>query len=208
MADADRGAVVLLAAGASTRMGRPKQLLDVQGRPLVRHAAETALDSGLGPVLVVLGAGSRTIAPALDGLPVEIVVNASWPEGLGSSVQAGVRRALAAHPDLPWVVLALADQPGVSAAHLRRLAAARRAAGRGIVASSGEGAAQPPALFTAAWFPRLLSLTGDAGARSLLRAEAARLARVPLDQPADLDTPDDYARYCARAAEPNRPNTA
>ncbi|HYC70764.1 MAG TPA: nucleotidyltransferase family protein [Opitutaceae bacterium] len=205
---AERCAFVLLAAGAATRMRQAKQLLPVDGTPLVRRAAEAALAVPLAPVVAVLGARAEEIQPALGGLPVHVTVNERWPEGLGSSVAAGVRAALAISPDLDAIVLGLADQPGVTGAHLARLVAARRATGRSLVASLGGGPPQPPALFAAPWFPRLLELRGDAGARSLLQENAAALAGVPLADARDLDTPEDYARFLAEGGGPQRPNTA
>ena len=187
--------LVLLAAGASTRMGRPKQLLSVSGRPLVRLATEAALAAPVSPVVVVLGAGAAEIAPALDGLPAQMVTNDAWAEGMGTSIRAGVRAARQIDPALPAMIIALADQPGVPAAHLARLIATRNETGRTIVATDNGGVAQPPALFTAAWFSRLLALRGDTGARALLGEQRAHLALVPLADAADLDTPDDYERF-------------
>ncbi len=197
MAENDSCGLVLLAAGASTRMGRPKQLLPVAGRPLVRLATEVALAAPVSPVVVVLGARAGEIAPALDGLRVHAVTNESWADGMGSSIRTGVRAALELDPQLAALIIALADQPGVSAGHLGRLIATRRERGRDIVASASGGIAQPPALFAAAWFPRLLALPGDAGARTLLTEQRDSLALVPLAVAADLDTPDDYARFIA-----------
>lgn len=200
--------VVLLAAGASRRMGRPKQLLPVEGTPLVRRAAGIAVAAGLGPVFVVLGCRASVIAPALDGLPLHLVINESWSDGLGSSIRAGVRRALELAPVPRGLVLALADQPGVTAAHLRRLAAMHRKTGRSIVATFSNGVLQPPVLFTPEWFPRLGQLGGDDGARKILGEHARQVARVPLARAGDLDTPGEYARYCAGRAAPARPKTA
>lgn len=200
--------VVLLAAGASRRMGRPKQLLPVDGMPLVRRAAGIAVAAGFGHVFVVLGCRAAVIAPALAGLPLHLVINESWSDGLGSSIRAGVRRALELPPAPRGLVLALADQPGVSSAHLRRLAATQRRTGRSIVATFSHGVLQPPVLFTPEWFPRLARLRGDDGARKILREHAWQVARVPLAQASDLDTPGEYARYCAGRASRPRPKTA
>src|SRR5690348_15246469 len=102
-------AILILAAGNSIRMGTPKQLLDVGGQPLVRHAAGIALESGCGPVAVILGANEAAIAPALAGLPVEIVYNPRWPEGMGTSIQAGLKSEKARGAD--GIIIFLADQP-------------------------------------------------------------------------------------------------
>jgi molybdenum cofactor cytidylyltransferase len=195
MTDRFQCGLLLLAAGASRRMGRPKQLLPVAGQPLLRHAAGQALAAPVSPIFVVLGAQAAEIAPCLDGLALRIAVNSDWAEGLGSSVRTGLQALLADTPGLPAVIIALADQPDCPAAHYARLIAAHRETGRGIVASIADGTPRPPVLFTAEWFPRLLALEGDAGARNLLQEQRAVLATVPLATATDLDTPDDYDRF-------------
>ncbi|SDS19576.1 nucleotidyltransferase family protein [Opitutus sp. GAS368] len=188
-------ALLLLAAGASKRMGRPKQLLPVGGRPLLRHVAENLLATPVSPVSVVLGANAAEIAPCLDGLPLRVVVNAGWARGMGSSLRTGLQALLDAAPATTSVIVALADQPDCPADHLGRLIATRRQTGRTIVASLAGGVLCPPVLFTAEWFPRLLALEGEAGARNLLQEQRAAVATVPLPVATDLDTPDDYARF-------------
>lgn len=206
MAESFKCGLILLAAGASRRMGRPKQLLPVAGRPLLRHAAESAAAAPVAPVVVVLGARAAEIAPCLDGLPVQIVVNAQWDQGMGSSVRTGLRALTAGTPGLATVIIALADQPGCPADHFARLIETHRATGRSIVASSVAGVPGPPVLFTAVWFHLLLVLDGDTGARRLLRAQRAHVATVPLASGTDLDTPADYERYL-RTAEGGQPLT-
>lgn len=188
--------VILLAAGASTRMGRPKQLLPMYGdRPLLRHVAEYALAGPVSPVIVVLGANASEIAPSLTGLAVQIVKNAAWAEGMGSSLRCGIESLLATAPDTQNVIVALADQPDLPAGHLAKLLEAQRTTGRSIVASECDGVRGPPVLFTALHFPALRALQGDAGARTLLREHAGEVATVPLASARDIDTPSDYADY-------------
>lgn len=195
MAEKFSCALILLAAGESRRMGRPKQLLPVGDRPLVRHVTEIARSAPVSPVIVVLGAHAAEIAPSLDGLSVQVVVNTRWPEGMGSSLRAGMQALAARQPQLDGVIVALADQPDFSAAHLASLIAAHRTTGKPIVASVADGVLRPPVFFSAAWFSRLHELHGDTGARALLQAHPAAVATVPLDAPADLDTPADYERF-------------
>ncbi len=195
-------ALVLLAAGASQRMGRPKQLLPVAGRPLVRLVAEQALAAPVTSVTVVLGAHAAQIGSSLDGLPVQIVVHDQWERGMGSSLRAGVEAVLAASPETKAVIVALADQPGCSAAHFARLIETHQSTGRTIVASATGAMIGPPVLFAAHWFHRLRQLEGEVGARELLREQRAATASVPLETAADLDTPADYERYLHPRAEP------
>jgi molybdenum cofactor cytidylyltransferase len=192
--------LVLLAAGASTRMGRPKQLLAFRGRTLLRGAAEGALASLCHPVVVVLGANAETIHPELHGLPLETVVNDAWAEGMGSSVRAGIA-ALEAVADVDSAVVMLCDQPFVTAGVIDRLVAAHARTGRPIAASEYEEALGVPALFHRSLFPALRALPGSAGARQLIaRHPRSEVARVPLAHGAvDVDTPSDYGRLLARA---------
>jgi len=189
--------LVILAAGASTRMGIPKQLLAFRGRSLLRHAAEEALASGCRPVIVVLGAQAERLQEEVSGLPVRVVVNARWAEGMGTSIRAGIE-ALTADPGVEVVeaaVLAVCDQPYFSARIVRELIAAREQTGSAIAAAGYEGARGVPALFSRALFPELLALEGHEGARRVIQAHPDETLAVPFPEGAiDLDTPEDHAR--------------
>jgi molybdenum cofactor cytidylyltransferase len=199
--------VLLLAAGGSTRMGRPKQLLDYHGRPLLRHGVEQALGSICRPVIVVLGADAEACRAAIQDLPVEIVINAGWTAGMGSSIRVGMSallerrtradsdRAADADADADAVVIALADQPLISSAFLDSLVRRHAEQRTPMVAASYDDRPGVPALFARALFPRLVALDGQAGAKALLQAAGDDLVTIPAPQAAmDIDTPDDYAR--------------
>jgi len=189
-----RFGVVILAAGASTRMGQPKQLLPLDGKPLVVRAAEAALASSAWPVIVVLGANAAAIRPSLARLPILIAENAAWAEGMAASLRAGVTTLQQFSRAIDGVVVALCDQPAFSAESIRRLVAAQRTTGRGIVAAHYAGRNAAPALFLREYFPALVALTGEEGARQLLNGDSSRVATVDLPELAvDLDTPADYA---------------
>jgi molybdenum cofactor cytidylyltransferase len=185
---------VMLAAGSSRRMGRPKQLLDVGGRPLVRIAAEHALAAPLDGLLVVVGAAGDAVAAALAGLPVEIVVNAEYAAGQSSSLRAGVA---ALPPPAGAALILLGDQPFVTPAVIAPLVAAWRA-GRGpIVAPVYRGQRGTPVLFDRALFAELGAVEGDQGARAVIARDPSRVAVVPFDDDrplVDIDTPEEYAR--------------
>jgi oligoendopeptidase F len=199
MADATlQCGLVLLAAGASVRMGRPKQLLEVDGEPLLRRAVQAALATPTRPVVVVLGAHAALIRPVVADLPVLLVENPDWAEGLGASLRTGVRALEAAAPGLDAMVVALADQPHFSAALVGRLLAEQARTGRAIVASRHGDRGGPPALFLRSRFDALRHARGDAGARALLASAAAEVALIDVPDAADLDTPDDYRQYAAR----------
>jgi len=194
-----RVACILLAAGGSRRMGRPKQLLPWRGTTLVAHAANAAAEAGCGRVFAVVGAAREEVSAALAGTGAECVVNADWEDGLSSSIRTGLCAAQAeeARSGAPWdgALVLLADQPHVSSASLGALVARFRAVARAraIAASAYAGTLGPPAVFGRAHFPALCALEGDAGAKAVLAANEADVLAVPFEPGAvDVDTPADY----------------
>ncbi|MBI2214350.1 MAG: NTP transferase domain-containing protein [Acidobacteria bacterium] len=184
--------VAILAAGASTRMGTAKQLLDLGGESLLRRVVNGAVASRAGEVIVVVGSRSDEVAKELDGLDVRVVINDDWQSGIASSVIAAIREAR----DLgaPAVVIALADQPFVGATHLRRLASTIRASDARIVASAYPEGGGVPAAFDRALFGELEALRGDTGARDLIRRLPALTLEIPIERTADVDTKEEYER--------------
>lgn len=188
---------IVLAAGGSTRMGRAKQVLELDGAPLVRRAALAAREAGCAPVVVVLGGRAAEVAPALLGLGVVLEVNARWQDGLAGSIAAGVARA--ERCGAMSALITLADQPLVDATALRRLLDAWRTSGQPIAASRYAGTIGVPACFTRSFFGPLRALEGAQGCKSLLRAHAHATALVDCPEAEhDVDTPEDYARLLAR----------
>lgn len=178
-------------------MGRPKQLIEHEGRPLVACAVAAALEAGAGMVVVVLGANAaevRAVVPDDDA--VRTVINSDWESGLASSVKAG----LAALDRDEWdaVLLTVADQPLVDGAMLRLLFDAFRGGAR-LVASDYDGAPGVPALIAREHSRDLEALKGDHGAGPWLRSRGSEVTLVPLPGPLhDLDTPADLARLADR----------
>lgn len=188
-----RFGAIILAAGASTRMGSPKQLLLLDGQPLVVRAATAALDAGAWPVVVVLGAHVEKIRPVLSRLPVLVVENSAWPEGMAASIRTGITTLGQFSRTLDAALIALCDQPAFSAAVVAQLLAAQSATGRSIVAARYASRQGAPALLLRSHFPALAALTGEAGARDLLNGDPAQVTAVELPALAhDLDTPADY----------------
>ncbi len=192
-------ALLLLAAGGSTRMGRPKQLLDYHGRPLLRHSVEQALGSHCRPVVVVLGADADACRAAIRDLPVEIVINEDWTQGMGSSIRVGINalheRGEAMQEGVQAVVIALCDQPLISSGFFDSLVRLHVEQQTPMVAASYDDRPGVPALFVRSLFPRLAALDVNAGAKALLQAAGGELLTIPAPRASiDVDTPEDYAR--------------
>jgi molybdenum cofactor cytidylyltransferase len=194
--------VVLLAAGGSGRMGTPKQLLPFGGKPLVRHCAEVAL-AAFQPLIAVVGASAAEVEAALTGLPVQVVQNVLWERGVGTSIQAGVRRA--EELGLEGVVLLPADQPLVTAEHLCALVEKQATSGKPIVASRYAGTVGVPVLFSRQYFPHLLRLEASKGCKGIITSNEQDTLLVDCQAAEfDIDTPDDYASLASKDATSER----
>ena len=189
-------AVIVLAAGLSRRMGRPKLLLDLRGKPVIRHAVERLVAADLGEILVVVGPQHDALERALDGLRVRFVVNPTPEAGQGASVSAGVH---ALSPDVTTALIALGDQPGISVDVIGKLREALETPGKSIAAPRYSDGLGNPVIFASAVFPELAALPGDRGARAVVERDSRRLAvvQVARPMPRDLDTPEDYERLSA-----------
>jgi molybdenum cofactor cytidylyltransferase len=186
---------VILAAGASTRMGVPKQLLQFGGETMLRRAASVAIEAGCRPVVVVTGANATPSREALRGLRVRETENPQWESGISSSVRVGIEALLTANPLTAAVVLMLCDQPFVTREIIARLVAAHRETGRSIVASRYGGSYGVPALFDKAHFAELTTLEGDAGAKQVIQKHLPKVHLLSFPEgEIDIDTPDDLAR--------------
>ncbi len=187
---------VLLAAGGSTRMGRPKQLLELEGVSLVRRAARALCDAGVSQCLVVCGAEGEAVAAELESLDAEAVFCEGWQAGLSASIRCGVRAAADLSPEPSAVLLTLGDQPEADAALLERLVHAHTHEGRELVATVYAGTLGAPALFGRPHFEALGALEGDSGCKPVLLAN--REAVLEISFPGgerDLDTPEDWCAY-------------
>jgi len=188
----DRSAIgiILLAAGGSSRLGVPKQLLPFGPDTLLAHAARTALATRAARVVVVLGAHADACQQALTGLPVERVVHAGWADGQASSLRAGLTQLRTSV--CRAAVVMLCDQPWTSSALLDTLIDRHVATRAPIVASRyANGVIGPPALFDRTLFGDLDALTGDTGAKRVIEAHAEALETVPFPMGwVDIDTRD------------------
>ncbi len=188
-------AAVVLAAGGSSRLGRPKQLVEFGGRSLLRNAVEAAVGGGCDPVVVILGAEAERIRPELEGLAVVAVTNPCWRHGVATSIRRGVAEVEQLCPEVEGVVLIACDQPLLSPAIIRALIEAHRDCSEraaAMVASAYAETLGTPALFGRDHFGSLGQLDGDRGARGLLRESAPRVVTVAWPQGAvDIDRPED-----------------
>jgi CTP:molybdopterin cytidylyltransferase MocA len=187
-------AAVVLAAGASSRMGRPKALLPCRGKSFLRTVLDTLAEAGIAETRVVLGHGAAEIASA-ERLPSELCVsNPRFEDGMLSSVRCGIR---ALPPGLDAFFLWPVDHPLVRAATITRLEGAHAASAKGIVLPKHEGRRGHPPLFAARLAGALLTASDAVGARAVLLAHPDEIEEVEVDDPgviADVDTPESYRR--------------
>jgi len=186
-----RVAAVVLAAGSSTRMGRNKLLLDLGGETMVRRAARAAIDAGVDRVVVVLGHDEPRVRAELDGLSCSPIVNPDHAQGVGTSLQSGVRQAAA---EADAIVVVLADMPFVTAAMIATLVERHRVTGAPLVVSHYGDVQAPPTLYGRALFAELLSIPGERCAKQVVRRHESEAVVVawPEDALRDVDVPEDY----------------
>jgi CTP:molybdopterin cytidylyltransferase MocA len=184
-----RHAAIVLAAGASKRLGRPKQLVEIGGEPLLERAVRAALATAPCECVVVFDE-SADFDAALDGLDVRLVRIADAATGMAASLRAGVAALGAA---CAGALIVVTDQPALDARHLQVLCTAWRAAPAFAIGSAYAGVIGVPALLPRSWFDAIATLSGDVGARELLRSRPDVIAIAAPDLARDIDTPRDIA---------------
>lgn len=184
--------IILLAAGESSRLGTPKQLLMFKGKNLMQHSIDMTLTPGMDTVLV-LGAFSDQILEQVNTFDTKIVENEQWNEGLSSSIRKGLEAVLISHPDTEAVILVLCDQPFLSAEILRQILEKYQDTGLPIVHCHYGEASGPPTLFHRSMFPYLLELKGGQGAKKVVDRFPDQVAFIDFPHGSlDIDTPEDY----------------
>lgn len=188
--------ILILAAGASSRLGRPKQFLEINGKTLLQHSIEVAINSDAQTVAVVLGANAAEIETQILNTGVDIFFNADWQEGIASSIRTGVSALIKKYPALETIIFMVCDQPYVDAALLNKLIEVHQTACSPIVASGYKNSLGVPALFHKKFFPALKALHGEAGAKSIILKHADEVTSVSFPAGAeDIDTEADYLRF-------------
>jgi molybdenum cofactor cytidylyltransferase len=191
-----KSGIIILAAGNSSRLGRPKQLLPYRGKTLLTHTTTEAINAGLHPVVVVTGAFHTEVSAALRGQALGIVFNPVWQEGMASGIVIGLSSMLSLQPDVDAVIIAVCDQPFISSALLLKLVSTHDASGKGIVACAYAESVGTPVLFRCNYFEQLIALSGSEGAKKLVKQYAADVATVDFpDGHIDIDTEADITRY-------------
>jgi molybdenum cofactor cytidylyltransferase len=185
--------LIILAAGASARFGRPKQLLSFKGETLLRRIARESLSSVCRPVVVILGAEVDQSTDEIKDLNLHIIENPDWEEGMGSSIRSGVKKLLEIKDSTNGVLLAVCDQPFVTSRVINKLVKTFQKTEALIVASAYQETLGVPALFGKKLFPRLLELKGSGGAKQIINQFAAETIGISFPAGAiDIDTPRDF----------------
>jgi molybdenum cofactor cytidylyltransferase len=195
----DSGAVaaVVLAAGSSTRLGQPKQLAPIAGRPALAYTLDALRSSRVDRIVLVLGHNADEIAAALDLTGISIVRNEAYAEGQSTSVRAGIN---ALGDDVVAALMVVGDQPLLSPAVIDAIVRVHEQTGGPFIVPVYEGEWGNPVLLARATWPLLENLKGDTGARPILRKHMDMVLEVPVPGPLldDIDTPDDYIRIRTR----------
>lgn len=187
--------IIVLAAGASVRMNAPKQLLQLEGKTLLRRAVETALESIYQPVIVVLGANFEKMKAEIEDLPVNICFNEDWQSGLSSSIKIGLENLRQIAPNAAACIITLADQPFITANHLNLFAEQFSKSNNSIIAAEYHKTIGVPTLFPREIFDDFSELSGDTGAKMIIEKHHQRLLTINLPEAAfDIDTPQDFLK--------------
>ena len=185
--------IILLAAGSSSRLGKPKQLIIFEGKSLLQHGLQVAIDTGIGPVVTVLGANADLVSREVENQAVLVAINENWKEGMASSVRKGLQRLLNMAPETNAAIIMVCDQPFVTTKLLIDLVKKYQQTGKPIIASSYDNILGTPALFDKTIFAGLLELKGDTGAKKIIKENPDWVESVnfPLGK-IDIDTEADY----------------
>lgn len=191
---AEKSAIIILAAGNSSRLGSPKQLLEVHGQKLLTHVVKQACDSKADDVYVVLGSGEEILSPLISGDDIKIVVNQDWEKGMGSSIKTGIRE-IQKQNSYDTVIISVCDQPFLTSEIFNQFI--NQTGNQEIIVSAySDGNFGPPTLFRKSRFSQLLSIYDTAGAKSVIKKYEGTLGLIPFEKgDIDLDTKEDYNAF-------------
>lgn len=185
---------VILAAGSSSRLGEPKQLVTFKNRPLLQKMIDSCSPLDFSSKTIVLGANSNVIADRIHPGEFSFIKNEEWSEGIAGSIRKGLEFSLRQDPDIRHILFMLSDQPFVTTALLSRLLKSHFSKTKEITASSYKGDVGVPAIFSKAIYPMLMKLEGDQGAKKIMKQFPEKVTTVPFEMGYfDVDTPEDQA---------------
>lgn len=188
-------AIIILAAGSSSRLKSPKQLLKFKGKTLLENSIDTALKANLGPIFVVTGSHEKEILPTLQKYTDKVVVthNTNWDKGIGCSIQVGVNEILVHYPNIYGAIIMLLDQPLIDVSHLVNIVKSHYAFGKKIIASGYGGSFGAPAFFHKKMLGFFDKLNGDEGAKSIISRFKQDVHVIPNPEAEiDIDTEEDF----------------
>lgn len=189
-------AIIILAAGSSSRMGRSKQLLEIEGEPMLCRCVKVALEINSAKVVVILGANEKPHRDLIGKLPVHIVSNYYWKTGMGSSIKTGLNYLLQSCNELEGVIIMVCDQPALTSAHLKILIQKFYEKKKAIIASAYDSSSGVPVLFGRSFFSNLLLLSDEQGAKKIVQQFPEQVENVAFPSGSvDLDTEEDYQNY-------------
>jgi molybdenum cofactor cytidylyltransferase len=187
---------ILLAAGSSSRMGHSKQLLDIDGQPLLRRTVTTALAANPDNLIVVLGSNFEEHQKVINDLPLNIIHNENWKKGMGNSLKTGLNKLLEQNSNIEAVIILVCDQPLLTDHHIIKLIETFSKSSSAIIATGYSNTTGVPALFDKSCFQELLKLPDDHGAKSIIQNFSGVIESVAFPNGAfDLDTPDDLLNF-------------
>jgi len=190
--------ILILAAGSASRMQQPKMLLPFGKGSILSHLLEETKTLQPKAICVVTGYYHTAMLPLLQTEPILVVYNEDWKAGMAGSIKTGLSALLKQQPILDSVVILVSDQPFITRALLQEMIQTHETSGKGIVAAFYNGIKGTPVLFNKKYFQHLQELQGDKGAKSILQLVPDDIATVDFAEgEMDIDTPEDYERFCA-----------
>lgn len=187
--------LIVLAAGSSSRLGQPKQFVALSGETLLERIVRESLASVCSPIIVVTGKSSALFRQNLDGFNIQIIENANWEQGMGTSISCGMKKIIENEKDSQGVVICVCDQPFVTAKIIDNLVKTFREKNSRIIASAYNGTLGVPALFDRNLFVELADLSGKSGAKKIIEKYRAETLAIEFPEGAiDIDTPEDLEK--------------
>ena len=188
-------AIIILAAGNSSRLGKPKQLLSFYGKPLLVHVVDEAIKAGVAKVLVVTGFAADEMKDLLAGKNVTIIENVKWNSGMAEGIVLAINAIISNFPQVENVIISVCDQPFINAALFNEMILKKQTTQKNIIACSYSGTKGVPVLFSKIYFNELLELKGAEGAKKILVKYESDVDSFPFEKGSiDIDTAADYER--------------